>query len=98
MRNRSYETQPPRPAEGPAHEAFKFIAPVWFLEAACDDSNADFFPDRGQDVKEAKAICQECPVKEECLQMALENRNTYGIWGGTTVLERKRIKRAKRAS
>lgn len=43
----------------------------------------------------AKAICIGCPVINECLQLALEN-NEYGIWGGTTMEERKSLRRGNR--
>lgn len=41
-------------------------------------------------VEEAKAICQTCPVRAECLAVALEEDHRDGIWGGLT--ERERIK------
>lgn len=44
---------------------------------------------------EAKAICARCPVQVECLEYALENREQYGVWGGTTRDERKAMLRAR---
>jgi hypothetical protein len=41
--------------------------------------------------KEAKAICAECPYKKACLKYAMDH-SEIGIWGGTTELERKRMK------
>jgi WhiB family redox-sensing transcriptional regulator len=38
---------------------------------------------------EAKSICQNCVVRDECLAYALATRESYGIWGGLTELERK---------
>ncbi len=76
--------------------------PAWFAKAACRGSDtAMFFPQRedGRDTaglaKKAKAVCKECPVREECLMMALA-ANEPGIWGGTTVKERARIRRRRR--
>jgi WhiB family transcriptional regulator, redox-sensing transcriptional regulator len=56
-----------------------------------------FYPERGGNTKEAKAICKKCPVKQTCLDYALENNMTDGIWGGMTEGERKRLKRQRRA-
>ena len=43
-------------------------------------------------VAEAKAICSGCPVRQECLDYALDSRQAYGIWGGKTPTERRRMK------
>jgi len=42
-------------------------------------------------IKAAKLICKECPVKVECLNVALELNCHYGIWGGLTYSERKKL-------
>jgi WhiB family transcriptional regulator, redox-sensing transcriptional regulator len=39
--------------------------------------------------EEAKSICLHCIVRAECLDYALTTRESYGIWGGLTELERK---------
>jgi WhiB family redox-sensing transcriptional regulator len=67
-----------------------------FSQAACTEEDIDiFFPENG-DVKGktalAKAICASCPVAVQCLQFAIAN-DEEGIWGGTTLEERKRFKR-----
>jgi WhiB family redox-sensing transcriptional regulator len=41
----------------------------------------------------AKAICQHCPARERCLDWALEANERHGVWGGTTPLERARMRR-----
>ena len=38
---------------------------------------------------EAKEICTRCLVRDDCLDYALNTKETYGIWGGLTELERK---------
>ena len=48
--------------------------------------------DRHRREKAAKRVCADCPVAEQCLQAAIENREK-GIWGGTTELERARMQR-----
>ncbi len=67
----------------------------WRNRGACRDKNPDWwFPERTQGPKggdKAKAICEACPVKVECLAWAVENDEAYGIWGGTTPAERRRM-------
>jgi len=54
-----------------------------------------FFPERGASTKEAKAVCRSCVVKEECLEFALVNSEKFGIWGGMSERERRRIRRQR---
>ena len=44
-------------------------------------------------VKAALAMCAVCPVRRECLQNALDNRDPWGIWGGSTERQRARMRR-----
>lgn len=58
-------------------------------QAACQDIDREvFFPvAKGRDndhVKRAKAICETCPVISECFWYAINERLTYGIFGGKT--------------
>ena len=47
----------------------------------------------------AKAICAVCPVREACLEHAITVREKFGVWGGLTARERRRlIRRRRRAS
>ena len=41
-----------------------------------------FFAESPADVEEAKALCRDCPVLEECLAGALARREPWGVWGG----------------
>jgi WhiB family redox-sensing transcriptional regulator len=74
-------------------------APVrtdWFDEAACRDADTTlFFPTSDAHAAEAKAICAACPVREECLEYALETRPADGVWGGLTAIERHRVLRRR---
>jgi WhiB family redox-sensing transcriptional regulator len=54
-----------------------------------------FFPERGASTKEAKAVCQGCVVREDCLEYALANGEKFGIWGGLSERERRRIRRQR---
>ena len=75
---------------------------AWQREAACrglgaSESRALFFPTRGESVDEARAICERCPVADECLDFALKN-GCVGVWGGTTERQRRRLRRNRRIS
>lgn len=52
-----------------------------------------FFPERGEDAAEPKAVCRLCPVRTECLEHALRYREKQGVWGGTSDRDRRRIVR-----
>ncbi|MHB8262311.1 MAG: WhiB family transcriptional regulator [Acidimicrobiales bacterium] len=75
---------------------------AWRKQAACRGmSTVIFYPDPEgpeEDIVSAKAVCEQCPVRETCLEHALTNRERYGIWGGTTERERRRIIRQRRKS
>ena len=52
---------------------------------ACADMDpAVFYPARGQSATPAKVACRSCPVRAECLTYAVEHREWWGVWGGTT--------------
>ncbi|MEX2292364.1 MAG: WhiB family transcriptional regulator [Acidimicrobiales bacterium] len=57
-----------------------------------------FFPSDGAGVEEARKICSGCPVKEQCLEHALEHRIDHGVWGGCSERERRRILKRRRAA
>jgi hypothetical protein len=62
----------------------------WWNYASCQNSSVDFFPDIADlsEVRKAKKVCQQdCAVREECLEEALANRPTDGIWAGLTHVE-----------
>lgn len=62
--------------------------------AACWGAPQDmFFPSRGESIKAAQEICAGCPVREPCLDYAITNRERFGIWGGLSERERRRIAR-----
>jgi WhiB family transcriptional regulator, redox-sensing transcriptional regulator len=63
---------------------------AWHDRAACLDTEVDFFPENGN-VRPALAVCSECPVINECRTHALSEREEFGVWGGTTAAERRRI-------
>lgn len=70
----------------------------WQPRANCIGVDPDiFFPERGASTKEAKSICGACDVRADCLEYALENSEKFGIWGGTSERERRRLRRQRTA-
>lgn len=69
----------------------------WMSDAACKGASDDlWFPERGEPAHHAKAVCRECPVRQACLDYAIENGERWGIWGGMTVRERRAEKRRRK--
>lgn len=66
----------------------------WQEQALCAQTDPEaFFPEKGGSTREAKRICVGCEVKQECLDYALANDERFGIWGGLSERERRRLKR-----
>jgi WhiB family redox-sensing transcriptional regulator len=99
QRARRARRNPPRRPDLPA-------PPPALADAACKGADLGLFfgPDsefvtaRQQREAQAKAICDRCPVKAECLEYALDAREAYGVWGGTTEDERRAILRRQRSA
>ncbi|GAA3948072.1 WhiB family transcriptional regulator [Microbacterium soli] len=65
----------------------------WMQWASCADVDPDaFFPEKGGSTKDAKSICAGCAVQAECLEYALQHDERFGIWGGLSERERRRLK------
>jgi WhiB family redox-sensing transcriptional regulator len=68
---------------------------AWQEQALCAQTDPEaFFPEKGGSTREAKRICIGCEVKGECLEYALGSDERFGIWGGLSERERRRLKRA----
>ncbi|PRW62676.1 WhiB family transcriptional regulator [Actinopolyspora mortivallis] len=66
----------------------------WQERALCAQTDPEaFFPEKGGSTREAKRICAGCEVRSECLEYALEHDERFGIWGGLSERERRRLKR-----
>ena len=66
----------------------------WHESALCAETDPEaFFPEKGGSTREAKKICTGCEVKAECLEYALANDERFGIWGGLSERERRRLRR-----
>ena len=67
----------------------------WQERALCAQTDPEaFFPEKGGSTREAKKICTGCEVKSECLEYALDHDERFGIWGGLSERERRRLKKA----
>ncbi|ANE03396.1 WhiB family transcriptional regulator [Corynebacterium crudilactis] len=75
-------------------DLFGAVEQEWQEQALCAQTDPEaFFPEKGGSTREAKRICQGCPVRDDCLEFALEHDERFGIWGGLSERERRRLKR-----
>ena len=66
----------------------------WQERGLCAQTDPEaFFPEKGGSTREAKRICQGCEVRDRCLEYALANDERFGIWGGLSERERRRLKK-----
>lgn len=65
----------------------------WAARGACTQLEPDEFFVQGADQRRVKVMCAGCPVRTECLADALDNRIEFGVWGGMTERERRRLLR-----
>ena len=66
----------------------------WQERSLCAQTDPEaFFPEKGGSTREAKRVCLSCDVRSECLEYALANDERFGIWGGLSERERRRLKR-----
>ena len=67
---------------------------AWHQHALCAQTDPEaFFPEKGGSTREAKRVCSSCTVRAECLEYALANDERFGIWGGLSERERRKLKR-----
>ena len=68
----------------------------WQDLANCRGADPDlFFPERGASTRTAKSICRECSVQDDCLEFAIVSSEKFGIWGGLSERERRKIRRQR---
>ncbi|MCT2583434.1 WhiB family transcriptional regulator [Actinophytocola sp. S1-96] len=76
----------------------------WRQDAACRDDDPElFFPisevgPGARQTAQAKAVCARCPVRTQCLEYALDNGLSHGIFGGMTESDRRTLARRTRAA
>ena len=67
----------------------------WQERSLCAQTDPEaFFPEKGGSTREAKRVCTTCEVRVECLEYALDHDERFGIWGGLSERERRRLKKA----
>jgi WhiB family redox-sensing transcriptional regulator len=72
---------------------------AWMSAGNCRNyPPAVFFPSDGVGVDRARKICGDCPVAEQCLEYALDQRIEHGVWGGASERERRRILKRRRVA
>jgi WhiB family redox-sensing transcriptional regulator len=68
--------------------------PAWQRRAPCRGRGCDWwFPTSREADEAARAVCEPCPVRRECLAYAMADRELVGIWAGTDAAERRRLRR-----
>ena len=69
----------------------------WKQNALCAQTDPEaFFPEKGGSTREAKRICNRCSVRQKCLDDALDRDERFGIWGGLSERERRKLTRSLR--
>jgi len=67
---------------------------AWQARALCAQTDPEsFFPEKGGSTREAKRVCTTCEVRDQCLEYALIHDERFGIWGGLSERERRRVRR-----
>ena len=97
VRRAVYDTTPSR--EAPMCVACQVLAEFyahptgpWVADGLCAEVDSElFYPPANAAAHDAKSICARCPVRTECLTYALEAGERWGVWGGMTPTERKRL-------
>jgi WhiB family redox-sensing transcriptional regulator len=67
----------------------------WRERAVCKGETDAFFSRSHQSLARARALCCECPVRDECLDAALADPGLEGLWGGTIEAERRRLRKSR---
>ena len=66
----------------------------WQEQSLCAQTDPEaFFPEKGGSTREAKKVCLTCEVRGDCLENALMNDERFGIWGGLSERERRKLKK-----
>lgn len=72
----------------------RFFVPSDGVVPLCAQTDPDvFYPEKGASSRPAKTLCFACEARVECLDFALDNGEPFGIWGGKTARERRRLLR-----
>ena len=68
---------------------------AWQADSLCAQTDPEaFFPEKGGSTRDAKKICTSCEVRTQCLEYALQNDERFGIWGGLSERERRKLRKS----
>lgn len=68
----------------------------WMADGLCTQADPEaFFPNKGDSPKAAKKVCADCPVRAQCLAWSLANDEHFGVWGGLTEHDRRKMRAAR---
>ncbi len=72
----------------------------WMEEGLCLQIGdpESYFPEQGGSTRPSKRVCGMCDVKSECLEYALRNRERFGVWGGVSERDRRKMLREREAA
>ena len=71
---------------------------AWQTDSLCAQTDPEaFFPEKGGSTRDAKKICSSCEVRNQCLEYALLNDERFGIWGGLSERERRKLRKRESA-
>lgn len=71
----------------------------WMRDGLCMQTDPDaHYPEKGESTTAAKAVCEGCPVRAECLAYAVARNERFGVWGGLSERERRPLVKAHRAA
>lgn len=65
----------------------------WRDRAKCKGFDVnEFFPPVGVNIHHLKEFCSDCPVAYECVEYAVKYNLDHGVWGGTSMTDRRAIR------
>lgn len=92
---------PRRPAHRPiptTSARLDLDLPEWMERGLCAQTDPEiFFPEKGGSTAGAKRVCQSCDVRSECLDYAIEHQERFGIWGGMSERDRRKLAKERAA-
>jgi len=72
----------------------KLIVPAWMDDALCVQVDTElFFPEKGASSRPARSVCRSCLVRKDCLDWSVETGQRFGVWGGMSERQRRKIRR-----
>ncbi len=78
---------------GSLREVAQQTAERWRDRALCAQTDPEaFFPEQGGSTRAAKRVCMRCEVRSACLDYALAHDERFGVWGGLSERERRRLR------